>query len=86
MDESSDQNQFESDFNTLQTRAAQHTRNAVPPTDTHKTSKRPTRQNIIKCNEHFDNKDSWMSVNTECKLCTRFGILEVEDVKECVLP
>ena len=44
---------------------------------------------MIKCNEHYNNdrsKDGWSPKNTECKLSTRFVILDMADVKESVLP
>ena len=85
-----DPESVELDFQILQTRAAEHTRQSTEPTRSSaeprkvKVSKKSSRQNVIKCNQHEDSKDTWTSTNSECKLCTRFGFLE--NVKECVLP
>ena len=51
-----------------------------------KTKKTSVRQNnIIKCKEHEDNnKNTWTTIHSDCKLCTRFST--VDTLKECVLP
>ena len=89
---SSSDDSLESDVNILQTRASQYLQQPLSsPTaaEASKTKKIPKkksgRQNAIKCRQHEDNnKNTWTSINSDCRHCTRFTM--VDELKECVLP
>ena len=83
---------FDIDFDILKTRSANYSVQSTPgpssssPASSKSTSKKtPSPHKTLKCRDHEENnKNTWTSIHSNCKLCTRFTT--VADLKECALP
>ena len=81
MNQEEDEENVRADMVVLKTRAKEYQKDpggtSSNPISSPPSTKKSTRNNMIKCQDHANEPDNtWTSVNTDCKLCFKFSIVD----------